>query len=341
MDAFGRSLTLEFIAQFRADMLIFSAGGVGANGCVDINECRVGTDACDPLAECINTTGSYTCGGCPPGYTGGGATGCMDINECTALARACAEVCFFLGACWRTGRRCRAHWCAASSPTCAGGSSAPSCSPRATTTKATVDTTITASTEAVKQFAVYTLARFAVFGVCLAVAYGLFWLLALARGGALETVVDGVTGITTVNTGTLVLSKTNGENAIGGNLTIAGVNIPPVGDGTVVYTRAWGGPTPSRGDTLELVLRAGKGLVPGSQPVDVALRRLGGGLIPDGTVVLAAGSVLVMGLAVYPQLARLGPAVRETVASRTDTNRALRLSLRALPARFTTLSRRK
>ena len=71
-------------------------------------------------------------------------------------------------------------------------------------------------------------------------------------------------------------------------LPIAGVNIPPVGDGTVVYTRAWGGPTPSRGDTLELVLRAGKGLVPGSQPVDVALRRLGGGLIPDGTVVLAA-----------------------------------------------------
>jgi MFS family permease len=33
--------------------------------------------------------------------------------------------------------------------------------------------------------------------------------------------------------------------------------------------------------------------------------------------------VLVMGLAVYPQLARLGPAVRETEASRTDANRAL------------------
>lgn len=71
-------------------------------------------------------------------------------------------------------------------------------------------------------------------------------------------------------------------------LPIAGVNIAPVRDGTVVYTQAWGGPTPSPGDSLELVLRAGKTLVPGSQPVDVALRRFGGGLIPSGTVVLAA-----------------------------------------------------
>lgn len=39
-----------------------------------------------------------------------------------------------------------------------------------------------------KQFAVYTLARFAVFGVCLALAYGLFWLLALVRGGGAEDV---------------------------------------------------------------------------------------------------------------------------------------------------------
>ena len=39
-----------------------------------------------------------------------------------------------------------------------------------------------------KQFAVYTLARFAVFGVCLALAFGLFWLLALARGGGAEDI---------------------------------------------------------------------------------------------------------------------------------------------------------
>ena len=39
-----------------------------------------------------------------------------------------------------------------------------------------------------KQFAVYTLARFAVFGVCLALAFGFFWLLALARGGGAEDI---------------------------------------------------------------------------------------------------------------------------------------------------------
>lgn len=57
--------------------------------CVDIDECELGTDTCDALATCNNTSGSFSCGDCPAGYEGEGATGCTDIDECELGTDAC------------------------------------------------------------------------------------------------------------------------------------------------------------------------------------------------------------------------------------------------------------
>ena len=38
----------------------------------------------DPLVTCINTPGGFTCGACPPGYTGTGHY-CSDIDECLVV----------------------------------------------------------------------------------------------------------------------------------------------------------------------------------------------------------------------------------------------------------------
>jgi cubilin len=43
----------------------------------DINECASNHGNCDPLAACINSPGSFSCGGCPAGYSGTGATQCV------------------------------------------------------------------------------------------------------------------------------------------------------------------------------------------------------------------------------------------------------------------------
>lgn len=63
----------------------------GAAACVDIDECVAGMDACDPLAGCTNTEGSYTCAACPAGYddVNGDGTECDDIDECLAGTDAC------------------------------------------------------------------------------------------------------------------------------------------------------------------------------------------------------------------------------------------------------------
>jgi hypothetical protein len=50
--------------------------------CVDIDECEVLTQACDPRTDCTNTAGGYTCSICPAGLTGDPKDACIDLNEC-------------------------------------------------------------------------------------------------------------------------------------------------------------------------------------------------------------------------------------------------------------------
>ncbi|MBC8133289.1 MAG: hypothetical protein H7X95_09945 [Deltaproteobacteria bacterium] len=57
--------------------------GDGKSGCLDIDECAQGTDACskNPATSCSNTAGGYQCAPCPAGFTGDGKT-CTDVDEC-------------------------------------------------------------------------------------------------------------------------------------------------------------------------------------------------------------------------------------------------------------------
>jgi hypothetical protein len=52
--------------------------------CDDINECATLNGGCQiGYRNCINTNGSYSCGGCTSGYfTNGSLTTCSDVNEC-------------------------------------------------------------------------------------------------------------------------------------------------------------------------------------------------------------------------------------------------------------------
>jgi hypothetical protein len=55
--------------------------GFTGNDCgTDVNECD--DDPCDPLTDCTNSPGGFTCSSCPPGYKGSGRAGCEDIDEC-------------------------------------------------------------------------------------------------------------------------------------------------------------------------------------------------------------------------------------------------------------------
>eukprot|EP00049_Salpingoeca_infusionum_P004835 m.84457 g.84457 ORF g.84457 m.84457 type:complete len:770 (+) comp12746_c2_seq1:175-2484(+) len=59
-------------------------GLLDGNGCSDVDECKrvaqgLMPEICDPLASCVNTEGSYTCGACPTDYHGTGRTGCIRI----------------------------------------------------------------------------------------------------------------------------------------------------------------------------------------------------------------------------------------------------------------------
>ncbi len=49
--------------------------------CEDVDECATDNGGCDTLAECKNTPGSFSCGGCPTGYEEQGGQ-CVDIDEC-------------------------------------------------------------------------------------------------------------------------------------------------------------------------------------------------------------------------------------------------------------------
>ncbi|CAH0395162.1 unnamed protein product [Bemisia tabaci] len=56
--------------------------GISPACVVDVNECESHYSCSkSPPVECLNTPGSYTCGHCPPGYTGNGHY-CNDIDEC-------------------------------------------------------------------------------------------------------------------------------------------------------------------------------------------------------------------------------------------------------------------
>ncbi|XP_013389521.1 fibrillin-2, partial [Lingula anatina] len=55
----------------------------------DLDECSLGTDNCAENATCTNTVGSFTCS-CLPGFTGDG-TVCNDIDECSLGTDNCAE----------------------------------------------------------------------------------------------------------------------------------------------------------------------------------------------------------------------------------------------------------
>uniref|UniRef100_A0AAQ4Q976 TSP C-terminal domain-containing protein n=1 Tax=Gasterosteus aculeatus aculeatus TaxID=481459 RepID=A0AAQ4Q976_GASAC len=53
--------------------------------CVDIDECLDLPDACVMNSVCINTLGSYKCGGCKPGFLGNQTSGCFPRQSCAAL----------------------------------------------------------------------------------------------------------------------------------------------------------------------------------------------------------------------------------------------------------------
>uniref|UniRef100_A0A673AJT1 Thrombospondin 3 n=1 Tax=Sphaeramia orbicularis TaxID=375764 RepID=A0A673AJT1_9TELE len=53
--------------------------------CADIDECVDLPDACVSNSVCINTVGSYKCGGCKPGFLGNQTAGCFPRKSCAAL----------------------------------------------------------------------------------------------------------------------------------------------------------------------------------------------------------------------------------------------------------------
>uniref|UniRef100_A0AAY4DYF5 TSP C-terminal domain-containing protein n=1 Tax=Denticeps clupeoides TaxID=299321 RepID=A0AAY4DYF5_9TELE len=80
--------------------------------CVDIDECVEVHNACTPNSVCMNTIGSFKCGGCKVGYMGNQTSGCfarrscamLDFNPCDSNAHciierngevSCADNCIF------------------------------------------------------------------------------------------------------------------------------------------------------------------------------------------------------------------------------------------------------
>ncbi|XP_045623432.1 cubilin [Procambarus clarkii] len=74
--------------------------------CVDVDECRSTSRphcSTNPLVQCVNYPGGFTCGPCPQGYSGDGFV-CSDVNECDINNGGCSPY----SICYNTvgGRRC-------------------------------------------------------------------------------------------------------------------------------------------------------------------------------------------------------------------------------------------
>jgi hypothetical protein len=55
----------------------YGGDGIGAEGCVDIDECSAGTDDCSAPDRCENQAGGFRCGDCSEGYRAEGASRCV------------------------------------------------------------------------------------------------------------------------------------------------------------------------------------------------------------------------------------------------------------------------
>jgi hypothetical protein len=60
---------------------------------VDIDECATNNGGCDPLKNCTNEPGSFTCSDCPEFYYDSSGV-CLDINECQLGTGGCSENAF-------------------------------------------------------------------------------------------------------------------------------------------------------------------------------------------------------------------------------------------------------
>src|SRR5690606_33136807 len=58
---------------------------------LDIDECAIGADTCDPNADCANTRGSFTCT-CRDGFEGDGST-CHLVDACVVDNGGCGQLC--------------------------------------------------------------------------------------------------------------------------------------------------------------------------------------------------------------------------------------------------------
>lgn len=104
-------------------------------------------------------------------------------------------------------------------------------------------------------------------------------------------------------------------------LPLAGINVGPVPDGTVLYTPRWG-PT-TAGSPLEVLLATGGPIAPGSVPVELGPQRSGAGPIPPTGAVLAADGTAVDDLARLADEWRNSDATEKRLVVETATSAEL------------------